>query len=179
MDDPVAMKGSRTGRGKARLRAGVSLLCATLLAAGGLVAAAVPASADPISCWQSECDGQSPVGTECVSDAVVIEEVVFSTMINMKLLHSALCSSYWTKIQIDPSAGLNSRYGGVVYVPQLGGTEAMRNTGEINSTNVGAASPMVSSMYSVKACYTNVSSSFDPSPEDNRQGGSGQCTRWH
>ncbi len=179
MDEPEVAKKPRARRGRSRWRAGISLLCTTLLAVSGLFAASAPASADPGTCWQYECDGTSPVGTNCVSDALVLEEVVFSTSINMKLLYSALCSSYWTKLQIDPSAGLGPRYGGVIYVPQLGGTEKMRNTGPVDSANIGLASPMVSSMYSVKACYTNVSNDFDPSPEDNRQGGSGQCTRWH
>ncbi|WP_157852385.1 DUF2690 domain-containing protein [Kitasatospora sp. NRRL B-11411] len=175
---PMARRRVLGPRPVARWRAVAAALFA-LVAPAGLVASAVPAAAEEGYCWQSDCDGKSPVNTNCANDIIVIEEKTFSTSINMKLVYSWLCESYWAHVQVDPTSITVPIYGGVFYVPQLGGVEQVKNS-FVTWENVGAATPMVSSLNSVKACYTDMGSNFDPLPDT---GGAsthaGQCTQWH
>ncbi|MEV7217065.1 DUF2690 domain-containing protein [Kitasatospora cineracea] len=162
----------------ARWRTVLAALFSLVMTSAGVVATASPAAAEDPYCWESECDGKSPVNTNCAADPITVEEWTYSDMIDMKLLYSSTCDAYWGHVQIDPNLRLNPVYNGVFYVPQLGGVEKARNGLSVTSENIGSATPMVSSMYSVKVCETEIANNYDPTPGAG-PGGGGDCTQWH
>lgn len=164
-----------TGGSRARLGRAAGLLSALLIASAAVLATGTPASADG-DCFQSSCDGRSPVGTNCAIDALTLD-LTTDGQGTASLLHSDICDASWTVIEVGN--GAIDEYGGAYYVPQLGGTEVEVNIGAIDPASNGT-STMISGEDSVKSCFTTVSSNFDPDPEQGDAPiANGGCTGWH
>jgi hypothetical protein len=151
----------------------VALLAALIAALASTLVSGTPASAES-SCYQTSCNNVSPIGTDCAASSQIVE-VAATDWGNASLVYSSLCDAYWSAIE---NHGASSIFGGMYYVPQLGGTEVEKNLSPAaHETSTGV---MISATYSVKSCLTYESQNFDPAPEESLLTGStGGCTKWH